>query len=101
MKGIISNGVADKIRHMFGYAGWHTANTRVGYYSDARRDKKKVNSLYNEIVNSGELSSSLASNLRSMGWAAAWYSANTRKGYTGDASKDKKKFNRYFNLIHD
>ena len=78
MEGIISSQTADKIKGMFEYAGWHTANTRRGYHSDAGRDRDRVNSYHSEIVDSGELSRSLVNNIRSMGWAAAWYSANRR-----------------------
>lgn len=99
MNGIISAGTVDNIREMFLYASWHTANTRAGYSSDARRDRRKVNSLYNRIRNSGELSTSLVNNIREMGWAAAWHCANTRVGYYNDARRDKERFNDYSRRI--
>ena len=99
MTGIISSGVVDKIKDMFKYSSWHTANTRVGYHSDARRDRDTVNRLYSEIVNSGELSATLVSNIRGMGWAAAWFSANTRIGYSADARNDARRLNEYFDSI--
>ena len=99
MEGIISAGTVDNIREMFIYASWHTANTRAGYSSDARRDRDRVNNLYNRIRNSGELSTSLVNNIREMGWAAAWHCANTRVGYTSDARRDKERFNDYSKRI--
>ena len=99
MEGIISSQTADKIKRMFEYAGWHTANTRHGYHSDARRDRDRVNSYHSEIVDSGELSRSLVNDIRSMGWAAAWYSANIRAGYSGDAANDRRRRNTYYDRI--
>ena len=99
MYGIISAGTVDNIREMFIYSSWHTANTRAGYSSDARRDRRKVNNLYYRIRNSGELSSSLVNNIREMGWAAAWHCANTRVGYYNDARRDKERFNDYSRRI--
>ena len=99
MEGIISSGTADKIKRMFEYAGWHTANTRRGYHSDARRDRNRVNSYHSEIVDSGELSRSLVNDIRSMGWAAAWYSANIRAGYSDDAARDRRSRNTHYDNI--
>ena len=99
MAGIISSGTVKNIREMFEYSSWHTANTRVGYHSDARRDRDRVNSEYDAIRRSGELSSSLIRNIREMGWAAAWHGANTRAGYSDDARRDRRRFNDYFDDI--
>lgn len=100
MAGIISEGIADKIRHMLGYAAWVAANTRVGWHSDAARDEDTVNRLYDEIAGSGELSHSLLGNIRGMGWESAWYSANTRVGYDDDARTNVDRLNAYYDSIH-
>ena len=99
MDGILSQRTCDKIKSMFGYAAWHTANTRWNYHSDARRDRRRVNQLYSDIINSGEIGGTLARNIREMGWAAAWHCANTRVGYHNDARRDRERFNSYFNKI--
>ena len=99
MAGIVSGGTVDDIKQMFMYSSWHTANTRRGYHSDARRDRDRVNRYYNDITGSGELSSSLIGDIREMGWAAAWHGANTRAGYSNDARRDRDRFNKYSNRI--
>ena len=81
MAGIISGTIANKMKDMFVAAGWYTANTRWNYRSDAHRDRTRVNNLYKDISNSGEVSSSLLSDIMKMSWAAAWHCANTQVGY--------------------
>ena len=100
MKGILTSKTINKIRDMFKYQGWNTANTRWGYKGDAKKDKKKVSNLYKDIKRSKELSSSLAKNIRAMGWKAAWHGANTRVGYRSDAKKDKKGFKKFYKKIY-
>ncbi len=97
--GLLSEKTCGEIKSMFWFAAWHTANTRKGYESDAKRDKKQVEGHYKNLVEGREVDGKLAANLKEMGWAAAWLAANTIVGYKDDAKRDKANLDSHFEQI--
>ena len=71
-EGLLSTSTCDEIKWMFWSAAWHTANTRVGYKSDAARDERQMNEHFDKIVKSREITEKLATNVKWLGWNCAW-----------------------------
>ena len=83
--GLLSPEICADIKTMFWYQAWRTANERKGYRSDAARDIKKVDEMFEQLVGRGEMSQKLANHVKDMGWNIAWWCANTKVGYDDDA----------------
>lgn len=98
-EGLLSTTTCDEIKSMFWFAAWHTANTRKGYNSDASRDKRDMETHYQNVLKTGDVTEQLATDMKWMGWNTAWYAANTIVGYHDDAKRDKAKYEDHFNRI--
>ena len=97
--GLLSNSTCDEIKWMFWNAEWHTANTRVGYHSDASSDKERMEQHFRNIIRAGEITEQLCSDIKWMGWNAAWLAANKMSGYNDDAKRNEAKFEAHFEKI--
>ena len=98
-EGLLSERSCDEIKGMFWYAAWHTANTRVGYKSDAKRDKIQMEEHFEKLVSAGDVQKSLATDIKWLGWNCAWYAANKMKGYEDDTVRDKANVESHFQKI--
>lgn len=98
-EGLLSEKTCDEIKSMLWFAAWHTANTRVGYKSDAQRDKRQVNEHFENIIRGGEIQKELATHVKELGWSCAWLAANTMKKYEDDAVRDKANVDSHFEQI--
>ena len=98
-KGLLGTSTCDDIKNMFWFAAWHTANTRVGYKSDAARDERQMNEYFDNIVKTEEMTRQLATDIKWLGWNCAWHAANTLKRFKDDAKRDEAKIRQHFQAI--
>lgn len=99
MNQFLSADICNDFKMMFWYQAWRTANERKGYKSDAARDIKDVQTIYDRILSRRELTTSLAEAVHSMGWNVAWYCANTKRGFKDDAIRDKANYEADYSKI--
>lgn len=98
-QGLLSGSDVDHFKWLAFNAGWHAANDRYGYKTDAAKDRKNMDEHRDALFESSVLGSSLVENLYQLCFNAAWYTANERYGYTDDAKTNRAYFDSYAEKI--